>query len=70
MATLANTHGADKANLANKEPKAAFNAGEPDDGFVLCGWLLQSKTSFEVIGNLSDTVLCSACWRGTQAHWP
>ena len=31
---------------------------------VLCGWHLQSKTFFEVIGNLSDTVLCSACSRG------
>ena len=37
---------------------------------VLCGWHLQSKTFFEAIGNLSDTVLCSACSRGAWVRWP
>ena len=44
--------------------KPAIQDDVTNGGKVLCGWHLQSKTFFEVIGNLSDTVLCSACSRG------
>jgi len=38
--------------------------------FVLCGWLLRCKTLFDVIGPLSDAVLCPACLRGPGVRRP
>ena len=43
--------------------------GRGKDRYVLCGWLLQSKT-FLVRGFWSEAVLCLACLRGASDRWP